>query len=89
MPTVENKTPRPLRLNLPGGKTLHLAPRGTGQIAPEAAAAPSVLKLVEAGDIEVDASDAPRRGRHAKDGKFQENRPGHHASRGSGSKGDR
>ncbi len=50
---ISNKTKRPLKINLPGGKRLHLAPRGKGQIAPKAADHPAVQKLIEAGDIEI------------------------------------
>lgn len=50
---ISNKTKRPLKVNLPGGKRLHLAPRGKGQITAKAAEFPAVVKLIEAGDIEI------------------------------------
>lgn len=53
MTTVTNKTQRPLGIPLPGGKTLHLGPRGVGQIAANAAAYAPVKKLVDAGEIEI------------------------------------
>ena len=51
--TISNKTARPLRVPLPRGKTLHLGPRKTGQIASEDAEHPPLKKLVEAGEIEI------------------------------------
>ena len=51
--TISNKTPRPLRVPLPRGKTLHLGPKKTGQIASEDAEHPPLKKLVEAGEIEI------------------------------------
>ena len=51
MKTIVNKTTRPLRVPLPGGKTLHLGPKKSGQIADPAADHPALRKLVEAGDI--------------------------------------
>lgn len=53
MPTVSNKTLKPLSIPLPGGKTLHLGPGKTGQIAAKAVDSPRFKKLVEAGEIEV------------------------------------
>ena len=48
-----NRTKRPLKISLPGGKLLRLAPGKTGQIAPKAALHPAVKQLIDAGDIEV------------------------------------
>lgn len=53
MKTIRNKTARPLKVSLPGGKVLHLGPRKDGQIADNAATRPSVLRMIEAGDIEI------------------------------------
>ncbi len=50
---ISNKTNRPLKVNLPGGKRLHLAPRGKAKITPKTAEFPAVLKMVEAGDVEI------------------------------------
>ncbi len=50
---IKNKTKRPLRVPLPGGKKLHLIPGGTGQIAPEAAEHPPLKKLIDEGEIEI------------------------------------
>ena len=53
MPTVSNKTKRPLSIPLPRGKTLHLGPGKTGEVAANAAEHPQLKKLVEAGEIEI------------------------------------
>jgi len=50
---IRNKTPRPLKISLPGGKVLRLGPRMTGQISPKAAQHEAVKKLLEDGVIEV------------------------------------
>ena len=51
--TISNKTHRPLTVPLPRGKTLHLGPGKTGQIASGAADHPPLKKLLEAGEIEI------------------------------------
>jgi hypothetical protein len=56
---VANKTVKPLSIPLPRGKTLHLGPRKTAQIASSAAEHPQVKKLIAAGEIEI-ADEAPR-----------------------------
>lgn len=53
MKTIVNRTPMPLRLRLPGGKILHLAPGKTGQVADAALDEPVLAALVSAGKIEV------------------------------------
>jgi hypothetical protein len=53
MKEIRNKTQLPLKIQLPGGKVLHLGPNRTGQISDGAAKAPGVLKLVESGQIEI------------------------------------
>jgi hypothetical protein len=50
---ISNKTKRPLKISLPGGKLLRLGPGRIGQIAPQAAEHPAVKKLIEAGEIEI------------------------------------
>lgn len=59
MPTIENKTPKPLRVPLPRGKVLHLGPRMTGQITPGAADHPPLAALVAAGTLELVAHALP------------------------------
>ena len=61
MKTVVNKTRAPLRIPLPRGKSLHLGPNKTGQIADGAEEHAAVKKLVEAGKVEIfDGGDSQR-----------------------------
>ncbi len=53
MKTILNKTRKPIKVPLAGGKVLHLGPSKTGQIADRASAAPGVKRLVDAGEIEI------------------------------------
>jgi len=50
---ILNKTPRPLKISLPGGKMLRLGPKMTGQISPKAAEHPPVKKMLEEGILEI------------------------------------
>ena len=50
---VRNKTARPIRIPLAGGKTLHLGPSQIAQIADKATERPEMQKLVEDGLIEI------------------------------------
>ena len=61
MKTVVNKTRAPLRIPLPRGKSLHLGPNKTGQIADGAEEHAAVKKLVDAGKLEIfDGGDTQR-----------------------------
>ncbi len=62
MKTVVNKTRAPLRIPLPRGKSLHLGPKKTGQIADSAEEHAAVKKLVDAGKIEIFAGGDNQRG---------------------------
>ena len=53
MKIVTNKTARPIKIPLPGGKFLHLGPHKTGQLADHDAERPALKKLIKAGDIEI------------------------------------
>jgi hypothetical protein len=53
MKTLINKTEAPIKIPLPGGKTLRLGPGKAGQIRDEATEHAAVKKLIEAGDVEV------------------------------------
>ena len=53
MKTIVNKTFKPLRIRLPGGKTLHLGPMKSGKISDPAADEESVRRLVQAGEVEI------------------------------------
>ncbi|MDP6849970.1 MAG: hypothetical protein QGH51_09795 [Planctomycetota bacterium] len=50
---ILNKTNRPIKVDLPGGKVLRLGPSKTGQITPKAASYPPVQKLIEEGVLEI------------------------------------
>jgi hypothetical protein len=58
MKALVNKTQRPLKIPLPGGKTLRLAPGKSGEIRDDVLENPSVKKMIEAGDIEVQEGGA-------------------------------
>ncbi len=49
---ITNKTTKPIKVPLPGGKTLFLAPGKKGQVTPKALEYPALAKLIEAGEIE-------------------------------------
>ena len=57
MKTVRNLTRLPVRVPLPGSKTLHLGPGKTGRIADAAVEAPGVQRLIRAKTIELVGSD--------------------------------
>jgi hypothetical protein len=57
MPTITNKTRRPVSVPLPGGKKLFLGPGKSGQITPKAAEHAPLKKLVEAGELALDMAD--------------------------------
>jgi hypothetical protein len=90
MPTIANKTTKPLSVPLPDGKTLHLGPRASGQVSPRSAEFGPLKKLVAAGEVELvadesgggRASGAGMKGRGAEQG-------GHAQGRGSPRRGDR
>jgi hypothetical protein len=58
MPAVTNKTKKPLIIPLPGGKTLHLGPGKTGQVAANAVETTSLKNLVAAGEVELVGEDS-------------------------------
>ncbi len=53
MKTIVNRTRRPLKIQLQGGKVLHLGPGKTGQVSDQTTERVSFRKLVKDGDIEV------------------------------------
>jgi hypothetical protein len=53
MKEIRNKTGQPIRVPLPGGKTLFLGPGKQAQVADKALELGSMKKLVEAGSIEI------------------------------------
>ena len=54
MATISNKTKLPLKVRLPGGKTMHLGAGATGQVRAKALDFPPLKKLIEAGEIVVE-----------------------------------
>ncbi len=58
---ITNKAKKPLSVPLPAGKKLFLGPGKSGQITPAAAARPALVKLIEAGDVEISEEGAKRR----------------------------
>jgi len=59
---ITNKTKKPLRVPLPAGKKLFLSPGKSGQITHTAAARPAVVKMVEAGDVEISEEGIKQQG---------------------------
>lgn len=53
MKSIRNKTPRPIKVTLPGGKTLHLGPAKAGQVSDQTLDLPSFKKLLDSGAIEI------------------------------------
>ena len=84
MPTITNKTTKPLSVPLPDGKTLHLGPRASGQVSPRSAEFGPLKKLIEAGEVALadDTSGGGRaggggqKGRGAEPGGFMPGRGG-------------
>lgn len=90
MKTIVNKARRPLKIALPGGKTLHLGLAGRGQVPDDALSRPAFRKLVDAGEIEV-LGDQERAMLEDNDSTpLRRSSPaGHPARRSVGHKGDR
>jgi len=76
--TIVNRTRKPLRIQLHGGKTLHLGPGKTGQIADDAAEEPSVRRLVKAKEIEIQGEGATASGGEQQGSVMHEAPRGHH-----------
>ncbi|HMB53421.1 MAG TPA: hypothetical protein VKU40_08895 [Thermoanaerobaculia bacterium] len=89
MKTVRNKTMKPLAVPLPGGKTLHLGPGKTGEIATQAADHPPLVRLVEAKELEVFDDRQAGGAATAQGGRVQTSTGGHHPAQKSGRRGDR
>jgi hypothetical protein len=51
MITILNKTPRPVRIRLPGGKTLHLGPYKSAKVTDQAAELPSFRRHIQSGEV--------------------------------------
>ncbi len=53
MKTIHNRTQRPLKISLRGGKVLHLGPDKSGQVADPDLERPALKRRIEAGEIDV------------------------------------
>jgi hypothetical protein len=89
MKTIVNKTKKPLKIRLPGDKTLFLGATRRAQMRDDALEHPPVKKLLEAGSIEVldaSAQHAPGKGPAPLQSQGGQQ---HSSSRGKASSGDR
>ena len=86
---ITNKSKRPLKIPLPGGKLLRLGPGRTGQITPKAAQHPPLKALVEAGDIEIAFEGKSKSRGDSSGGSGPSSAPGHSAGGGMRHTGDR
>ena len=77
MKIISNKTRKPIKIGLGGGKFLHLGPLKTGQIADHEADRPAIQKLVEAGEIEILGEGGHAEGGGDSGPAPQESRQGH------------
>lgn len=77
MKTIVNKTFKPLKIRLPGGKTLYLGPMKSGQISDQAAEEESLRKLVQAGEVEIQGEAAHATGAGGSTGAVPEATHGH------------
>lgn len=89
MKIVSNKTNRPIKIALSGGKFLHLGPLKTGQIADNAAERPAIKKLLEAGEIEILGEGEHSQGGTDSGGAPHGARRGHPQNTSLRSRGDR
>ena len=89
MKIISNKTNRPIKIALAGGKFLRLGPFKTGQIADNAAERPAIKKLLEAGEIEILGEGEHQQGGPDSGAAPREVRGGHPRNTSLRSKGDR
>jgi len=89
MKTVVNRSRTPIKIHLPGGKTLHLGPGRTGQVSDAACERPSFVKLVKAGEIEVVGEGEAAASISEASPHVQESTHGHHPKTVVMPKGDR
>jgi hypothetical protein len=89
MKTVRNKTRRPLRVHLSRGKTLHLGPLKEGQIAAHDVDAGGVVRLVEAGDLEILGEGTQSSETAARSAAGHADTHGHHPATAVPKRGDR
>ncbi len=89
MKTILNKTHEPLRVALPRGKTLHLGPAQSGQIANEHLAHKPVKRLIDAGKVEVQDAVSTQEAPQGRERAPHESTRGHQAPSKSEFKGER
>jgi hypothetical protein len=89
MRSIVNKTPKALRVPLPGGRSLFLGPGARGQVPAGALERPAFRKLLDAGDIELLADDQRAFGEAEQPARPHRGSRGHPADRSHGHKGDR
>jgi hypothetical protein len=84
-------TQLPVRVPLPGGKTLHLGPAKTGQISDQAAEGRAVSRLIEQGTIELLGGEDRAGGENPDKAGSQahESKQGHTRPSGISSRGNR
>ena len=83
MPVIKNIAKKPLNVQLPGGKRLFLGPGKEGKIGARADEHPSVLALVEAGELEIvtDGDGSGGKGGRRGGGGRQGGGPGHNPTK--------
>lgn len=91
MKTITNKSRKPLKVPLPGGKFLHLGPLKSGQIADGAADAPAIKRLIKAKEIEIvgEGGETAGAGAHGKSAAGKTARGGHAPTKIVRPQGDR
>lgn len=89
MKSVLNKTHRPLRVHLPGGKILHLGPGKEGQIGEHDADHPGVSRLLESQELEIVGDGAGASSSRGSSGATHTETHGHHPGANSRQRGDR
>jgi hypothetical protein len=87
--TIVNKSRKPLRISLAGGKTLFLGPAGTGQVHDDALERPQLKKLIKAGEVEVLGEDGPAGAGDTTSSQIRQSTQGHPPSRVVKRRGDR
>ena len=89
MRSIINRTPKALKVPLPGGRSLFLGPGGRGQVPASALDRPAFRKLIEGGEIELLGEDHPAFGEAEKSTKAYRANTAHPAKRSPQNKGDR
>lgn len=89
MKTIRNTTTRPIKVPLPLGKTLHLSPRKTGEIADRAVEHPPLAKLIAAGELEVLGEGSHSEPGKSAPGAVHTSTHGHHPAMNTHRRGDR